>query len=619
MTARSLSPTLYDPPRIFSVLPFWFWNDDLDEVEILRQIRDFADHGVYGFVIHPRVGLPRTLGWMSERLLDFYALAIAEAERLGLYVILYDEGMYPSGSSSGQVVAENPAFHCRCLEQRPLAVGAEPLLASDELLVAVAQRRNGERIAVIDRKVDSVIRGLHYIGEGPAEDEPPAADILNPAAVASFVHLVYDRFAERFSAHFGKTILAIFTDEPSLLGRCRETGVLPGTTAILPELARILGYDLTPHLAALWHDDEADALRYRDDFRRGLYLRLEETYYAQLGKWCSEHGIALTGHPVAGDTIGPLRFFHIPGQDLVWRWVLPDNPTALEGPESTQAKCSASAMLHGGRQRNANECYGAYGHGFTWQEMTWLANWCFVRGVNMLIPHAFYYSLRGPRRDERPPDVGPNAAWWPDYRRYADACRRLSWLNTECLHICHIAILGKAHRLPYQAARVCFQQQRDFNYLEERHLWQDAAVDADGVHLAGMNYRAVILEEEPDQRVAPAIQRLEQAGRVIRWQPGMADGDLVAKLDRLTPADLRVNEVAPGLRVRHVVKEGAHYFMVFNELNTSTEITIELPERGQAICYDPWRDEEAALPVSGRVRLAGHELQLIVVESHDRS
>jgi hypothetical protein len=47
------------PPREFSVLPFWFWNDELTEAELLRQIADFEDHGVYGFVIHPRVGLPR--------------------------------------------------------------------------------------------------------------------------------------------------------------------------------------------------------------------------------------------------------------------------------------------------------------------------------------------------------------------------------------------------------------------------------------------------------------------------------------------------------------------------------------------------------------------------------
>ncbi|MEI8247210.1 MAG: hypothetical protein WCI51_15365, partial [Lentisphaerota bacterium] len=58
--------------REFSIMPFWFWNDVLDEREIIRQIEDFEQHGVYGFVIHPRMGLPRSLGWMSPALLDFY-------------------------------------------------------------------------------------------------------------------------------------------------------------------------------------------------------------------------------------------------------------------------------------------------------------------------------------------------------------------------------------------------------------------------------------------------------------------------------------------------------------------------------------------------------------------
>ncbi len=115
----------------------------------------------------------------------------------------------------------------------------------------------------------------------------------------------------------------------------------------------------------------------------------------------------LTGHPAQGCDIGPLRFFHVPGQDLVWRWVLPDHPSALEGCEATQAKCSASAMLHGGRRRNANECCGAYGHELTWDEMTWLANWCFIRGVNWLFPHAFYYSVRRPALGRAAAGRGP--------------------------------------------------------------------------------------------------------------------------------------------------------------------------------------------------------------------
>ena len=68
-----------NPPREFSITPFWFWNDDLKEKEIVRQIDDFDAHGIYGFVIHPRVGLPRNFVWMSPRLLRFVRFAVERA------------------------------------------------------------------------------------------------------------------------------------------------------------------------------------------------------------------------------------------------------------------------------------------------------------------------------------------------------------------------------------------------------------------------------------------------------------------------------------------------------------------------------------------------------------
>ena len=375
---------------------------------------------------------------------------------------------------------------------------------------------------MIDRKMDAYIRGLHYIDGGPAEDEPLAGDLLNPEAVACFIRLVYDKFYERFGQQFGGLIPAIFTDEPSPVGKPRERGVWPGTTGILAHVNRLLGYDFTPHLAALWHDDEPDADRYRADYERAIALRMEETWYAQLYDWCTGHGIALTGHPAKADDLGAERYFHMPGQDIVWRWVLPDDPTALEGAQSTQGKCGSSAMIHTGRRRNANELCGAFGHGLTWEEMNWLADWCFVRGTNMLFPHAFYYSVRGIRWDERPPDVGPNNAWWGRYKSYADRCRRLCWLNTDSRHICTVAILGQVDWLPWQAAKILFQQQRDFNYVEERHLWEDAVVDESGIHLAGMHYRAVLAAHEPDARALPALETLAEAGRLAAMRPADA-------------------------------------------------------------------------------------------------
>ena len=583
--------TFLNPPREFSMAPFWFWNDALDEAEIVRQIADFEAHGVYGFVIHPRVGLPRDIGWMSDRMLDFMRLAVEEAQRRDMFVILYDEGMYPSGSSCGQVVAENPIYQCRCLAKVDLDNDSENLLNPLNLLtnvVAITERANGQRIAIIDRPVDAVIRGIHYIGEGPAEETPPAADILNPDAVATFIRLVYDRYAEVLGDHFGTTIRAIFTDEPGLLGRARERGVWPGTTGILEHVNAFLGYDFTSHLPALWYDDEPDVARYRDDYKRALAHRLEATFYRQLSDWCEAHNVALAGHPGRGDDIGFQRYFHIPGQDIVWRWVLPGE-TSLEGPESTQGKCSASAALHLGRRRNSNECFGAYGHGFTWDEMKWIVDWCFVRGVNLLYPHAFYYSMRGPRKDERPPDIGPNSPWWDDYRVFSDYVRRMSWLNTDAEQVCHVAILCDAIDLPWSAAKVCFQHQRDFNYLELRHLWEDAGVTADGVFIAGMHYKAVIVDglAAIPQEAEAALKTLAEAGRVVAWGSEGVGESLVAAIDRLVPPDLVVVPPAPDLRCRHVIKDGDHWYILSNEGVESLSTTLTVPAQGRRTWIDP--------------------------------
>lgn len=596
-------------------MPFWFWNDDLDAETIRAQIADFQRHGVHGFVIHPRVGLPRSLGWMSEALLDFYEVAVEEAAKRGMKVILYDEAMYPSGSSCGQVVQANPDFQCRGLAVQELPDDRPPELPEGATLVAVVNRTGGGRIAVIDRKIDSVIRGLHYVGEGPDEDTPPAADLLNPQAVAKFIELVYEGFARRLAEYFGRTIMGIFTDEPGLLGRCRESGLMPGTTGILAEVNRILGYDFTLHLAALWFDDEPDALRYRADYHRALLARLGETYYTPLHDWCEQHGLALMGHPEGPDHLASLRYFHVPGQDLVWRWVLPDQSTALEGPQSTQAKCSSSAMLHGGRRRNLNEYCGAYGHELTWDEMNWLSNWCIVRGVNFLIPHAFYYSMRGPRREERPPDVGPNAIWWTRYKEYADACRRLCWINTDSVHVCRVAILGHAFALPWRAAKVCYESQLDFNYVEERLLREEAVVDASGIRLGAMHYDVLVVDDPAmEEGMGRVMDRLAASGRLLAYSDGETDGGLRAGLSAWNLPEVSVEPATPSLRVRHVIKEGLHYFMLFNETAVGCNVRVRFHVSGDMAELNVSPGKFVPVDPRHALRFDPHELRVFVSE-----
>ena len=114
-THHTLSATFADPPREFGMMPFWFWNDDLDDQEILDQIRAFHAMGFGGFSPQARIGISHQVGYLTPEFFRLVRLAVEEAARLDMKVVLYDEGAYPSGSAQGRVVAENPDFAARCL------------------------------------------------------------------------------------------------------------------------------------------------------------------------------------------------------------------------------------------------------------------------------------------------------------------------------------------------------------------------------------------------------------------------------------------------------------------------------------------------------------------------
>ncbi|MBT3296291.1 MAG: hypothetical protein HN919_08910 [Verrucomicrobia bacterium] len=629
--------------REFSQAPFWFWNDELSEAEIARQLDDFQAHSVHAFVIHPRAGLPVHLGWMSDELLKMMRFAIEEAARRDMWVLLYDEAMYPSGSSAGQVAAENPAYACRGLVQVDLThaapgetvegvkIGESGVeLADDQTLVAeVTRQHDGHRIVVVDRPVGAVIRGVHFVDEDPArrddhkevdENRPLAGDLLNPEAMQCFIRLVYQRYYDEFGEYFGKTIKGVFTDEPGLLGRggWREINPRPGTSGILEHVNAFLGYDFAPHLPALWDDAEPDAGTYRADYHKALRHRLQETYYAPISEWCAEHGIALTGHPAESTDIGLLRHFQIPGQDVVLRYVEPGKESALVGPHSTMGKCASSAMLHLRRRRNLNEFAGAYGHELTFEEYRWLALWLLIRGCNLLVPHAFYYSVRGPRIDERPRDVGPNSPWWDDYKAFAELTGKLCWLNTDSEQVCDVAILGQHDRLPWKSARVCFEHQIDFNYIEARHFGEDAVVGEGGICIGAMTYGLLIVEKgfgaASSAEAEAAVAQLTASGRSVVWSPDEGEASLLESIRKKRDPRVSVSPACPELRIREVRKDGCDYLVVFNEGETpfagklewraaTSGVRVDM-DSGEALEWNS--DVEVSLAPHGCMAISGH-------------
>lgn len=613
MTAASFDWSAWKRPAPdFSLFPFWFWNDRLDERELVRQIDAFQAHGIDAFVIHPRIGLPRDLGWLSDGLFRFMRLALEEARRRGMRVILYDEGMYPSGSAGGLVVARDPSFQTRALVCSEVRDGLEPPpIEPGDTPVPVARfkRPGGREYVVRDQKVAACIRGLHYLDEtdprAPKEEAPDAADILNPQAVQCFIELVHERFYAEFGEYFGDTILAIFTDEPlPLPGLRKRTEIQPGNHPLLAWVNDYLGYDFTPHLPALWHDDAPDAARHRAAYHEAIAARLNETYYGPIAAWCEAHGVALTGHPDQPDDIGNLRHLQIPGQDVVWRHILPDTPSALEGAPSTQAKAASSVKFHQRRARNLNEFGGAYGEMLTFDELRWVSSWLLVRGCDLLVPHAFYYSLRGPRKFERPPDVGLNSPWWDHgFKEWALQTRRLCWLNATFSPVCHIAILGNPSRLPWGAAKTLFENQIDFHYVEPADL--ENATMLDGRLVIGPGrYSHLIVEDGFDYSALPPD------APVLRW-PTAPDAATIAGL----PRAVTVDGSAPALRARHLAKDGVHVFQLFNEATPPLECRLALPVQGRARLLDPATGEDAPWDADRPVHLPSHGWNILLLET----
>ncbi|MCR4940714.1 MAG: hypothetical protein K5930_11520 [Treponemataceae bacterium] len=662
----SLTDIIKNPSDDFTPIPFWFWNDKLSEEEIERQMLQFKDKGVNGFVIHPRKGLPKEIPYLSEDYFHFVRFAVELAAKNNMQVVLYDEAMYPSGSCHGKVVAETPGFASMGLAMvsqnsqvaapgktsAKAACGETSMKAASEKTYATAacgetsmKAASGETSAktasggisaascipvaswdgydFVLMPTGGTIRGVHPGEDDGEPDAPKSADLLNPEAVKSFIRNTHDLYYAHLKEYFGTVIKAFFTDEPAVMGRNPAPGLIPWSSGIYEEYLAAGGKK--ENLRFLFEPTEEKGLteglepgslpggskagekqsersrkvtarqeqgkvasniaaETRAIYRRVIHQRLSQAYYKPLHDWCEDHGIALTGHPEKSTDIGYLQYFHIPSQDVVWRFVAPEESKAITGEHSCMAKCSSDSARHRGKIRNGNECFGVCSrpetpYSFTQDEMRWYLNWLFVRGVNMIFPHAFFYSIRGDRKDERPPDVGLHCGFWDNYKQMTDFIKRTCTLLTGSSNLAEIAVLCTSDNLSWRIAKPLFENQVEFNYLEEE-LLPLCVMEKGRLKIQKQDYKFLIYERS--ETFKPETKKLmkELSEKGLCLIPFEDEESLIQEL--LTPkAATKINRVfltetteteaqqenvpEPMLRVTLCRKEGEYFALLVNE------------------------------------------------------
>jgi hypothetical protein len=539
-----------------------------------------------------------------------------------MQVVLYDEGSYPSGSAQGRVVAENPDFAARCLiavhttihgpahgywhpnpgralsdelvcvvlgrETVPGALDPNSLACLEvqppELVRYDLQAGDWRLVALWNVQSGGTIRGVFAEEEDRHASAPPAGDLLNSQAVACFLRHTHDQYYAHLKEHFGQTVVAMFTDEPMVLGRDTRRGPdpWPFTGGFLDELQAAWDDDVQRWLPALWLDCGPRTVDFRQVYTRTVHARLERVFYGAQSRWCHEHGIALTGHPAESDDFGSLRQFQWPGQDMVWRWVTPGSDSALTGPHSCAPKCASSAAALQGSSRNATEALGAYGWQLTLDEAKWLVDWHLARGTNLFYLHACFYSIRGRRAFESEPDIGLHNSWWPTFDLLANYVRRVCWLLSGGREICEIAILTDPHQAAWQAAKLLYQSQIDFFYIDEAALSQ-ATIEAGRLGIGAHLFRALICDP-PGVAADQRLTTFAEAGGLVlaNWRPETLVGTVVAELGRDVdwPA-------APDLRALHYFKANRHFYLLVNEGEQPIEGDLSLAATGALECWDP--------------------------------
>ncbi len=397
----------------YQSIPFWSWNNELEEAELVKQIEQMKSVGIGGFIMHARTGLKTE--YLGEKWFSCVDACLKKAKELHMNAWLYDENGWPSGFVGGKLL-ENVNFRAQYLEYRICE-------AFDESAFCVyIKTENGYK---------RISKSIDGIGEYHCIDlctSPANTDILNPDVVDAFLHATHEEYYKRFSESFGKELVGFFTDEPQYY----RWG-MPFSRIAMEPYAKRYGSDIRDGLIYLFLQD-TDGYTFRTRYYRLLNELYTNNFYKKVYNWCSAHNCKLTGHSV--DEIGlqsqmlggagvmpSYRYQHIPGVDCLGR----DCPSELLGKQVG----SVASQL--GIHQVLTETFACGGHDTTPAELKSIAEAQYFNGVNLMCQHLFPYSIAAQGKYDHPPVFSHHGNWWEEFKLFNDYFTRLGYIiaNTK--------------------------------------------------------------------------------------------------------------------------------------------------------------------------------------------
>ena len=302
----------------------------------------------------------------------------------------------------------------------------------------------------------------------------------------------------------------------------------------------------------------------------------------------------------------------------------PEEDHSIVGEHSTMGKCSSDSARHRGKRRNGNECFGCCGERkdpklFTENDMKWYLNWLFIRGVNLVYPHAFYYSIRDDRGDERPPEVGLNNPFWPQYSKMSKYIKRMCFLNTDAVNQADVAIICDEDTLSWKMAKPLFTHQIEFNYLE-KELISDCRIisgkrDKEKISLkiASQSYFVIVVSGELYEAIEGKEKEIidefaSNGGRLlIVDEDTFSEEAFLSEMSDAIDSKIGFNGDTFYLRTSHLIKDDTEYILLSNEKEEAISFAMNVSEYDIVKVVDPYTEKEISF-ADGVIKLEPYEL-----------
>ena len=551
-------------PKKYRPIPFWSWNEKLDETETARQVKMMDKAGMGGFFMHARGGLQTE--YMGEEWFLNVSSATKAAKECGMRPWAYDENGWPSGFGNGAVSGLGVSY-----QQKYLRMEEEFLHSSSAIC------KNG---------------GYYFY----YDINPFYVDVLDKKVIKEFIDRIYKPYYDKYKGE----IEGFFTDEPQI-----SRNGIPWSFVFEEEYNKRYGEDIKNHLCELF----LEVGNYKDTrlkFWKMVTDLFSSSYMKQIYDWCSEHNLKLTGHLVLEETLNSqlttngacmphYEYFHIPGMDWLGRNIYDCLTCRQVG--------SVAAQL--GKEAVLSETFALCGHNVSFSELKGIYEWQMVRGVTLLCQHLEGYSLRGMRKRDYPPAMYYQQPWWHSYDKFNEAMARIGMVLNEGEEKPDVLVfhpmssawvlyngkneeeIAKLNQAFVNIIKKLEEKHIDFHLADETIMERHASVKNGKIIIGKMQYGKVIM---------PPINAMLPSSEKLLLEFKSSGGSIV------TPDEIQNNPAADNKHITYTARYfkdfKVHYFVNTNSSEQKAHLGVcgkkldisngELLKLNKNYVFEPW-------------------------------